>query len=121
MGTHKIQGLIIPQYLIHIWEMVKKWQNHCRYNPDPGELKENQTISSKTISNKCWMYINFLVALKLCRKAPVPVARDGQQNPGVHEERPVYHPPCHVHHPLPLPNQVRKPYIPFSTTSKPSM
>lgn len=54
------------------------------------------------------MYINFLVALKLCRKAPVPVARDGQQNPGVHEERPVYHPPCHVHHPLPLPNQVCK-------------
>lgn len=54
------------------------------------------------------MYINFLVALKLCRKAPVPVARDGQQNPGVHEERPVYYPSCHVYHPLPLPNQVCK-------------
>lgn len=53
MGTHKMQGLMIPQYLIHIGEMVKKWQNHCRYNPDPGELKENQTISSKSISNKC--------------------------------------------------------------------
>ena len=50
---------------------------------------------------------DFLVAVWVSWSTSLPVARDGQQNPRFHEEWPLHYSPCHVYHPLPLPDQVR--------------